>query len=280
MNFSYIFSGRFVFLLICWALLSSMVILRGLYTDFVQFKPMPGWEITSSNSITAIVKPDFSQMVSVKLKKEAFLEYLKPYIDEANDQVLQVRANLERISDGISSDYAYEIDPKDKQYIETLAAIYRCPKNIKEHKELAADLLKRVDVVPVSLALAQAANETAWGTSRFAVDGNNYFGIWCFSKGCGIVPRKRNGGEVHEVAKFDTPAESAAYYIKQLNSHNNYQLLRELRSQARESGAAVISGNIIADGLESYSAIGMEYVASIRSIIRVNKLERFDFVVQ
>ena len=271
----YIFSGRLVFLVVIWALLSAMVGFRGTYTDFVNLKPIPG--IEAKAAISMPIKPDFSQINDVKRKKQEFFDYLTPYIEEANLQVLQIRSNLLRIAETANGG---EINGKDSVYLKTMASVYRSPKYIVDDSELVNDLLKRVDVIPVSLALAQAANETAWGTSRFAVKGNNYFGIWCFSKGCGIVPRERNGGEAHEVAKFIDPAESAAYYIKQLNSHNNYQLLRDLRAQARNSDSKVISGNMLADGLENYSAIGMEYVSSIRSIIRVNKLDQFDFVVR
>ena len=69
-------------------------------------------------------------------------------------------------------------------------------------------LLNRVDVIPPSLALAQGANESAWGTSRFSKEGNNYFGQWCFKLGCGLVPRQRDSGAQHEVAKFDSPRQS------------------------------------------------------------------------
>lgn len=278
MNFSFIFSGRFVFLLSIWVVLCSMVVFRGTYTSFIQFKPVPDWGISPDTATVVFpVRPDFSKITDVNRKKEAFFNYLSPYIEDANNQVLQIRSNLLEIEKAVKKG---DLEPKDKQYLNTLASIYRCPKYIVGELAIIHDLLRRIDVVPVSLALAQAANETAWGTSRFAVKGNNYFGIWCFKKGCGIVPNKRNGGDAHEVAKFANPAESASYYIKQLNSHNNYQLLRELRAKARRTDSKVISGSVLADGLENYSAIGLDYVASIRSIIRVNKLQRFDYLIE
>mgnify|MGYP001546097808 CR=1 FL=1 len=275
MKFDFVFSGRLVFLLIIWTVLTAMIGFRGTYTDFVKLKHVPGFD--TKPAISLPIKPDFSKINDVNRKKKEFFEYLSPYIEEANKEVLQVRSNLLRISKAANNG---KLSGKDSIYIKTIASTYRSPKYIVDEKDLIDDLLKRVDVIPVSLALAQAANETAWGTSRFAIKGNNYFGIWCFSKGCGIVPHKRGGGETHEVAKFASPAESAVYYIKQLNSHNNYQLLRELRAQARVSGEPMISGADLAGGLESYSAIGMQYVASIRSIIRVNKLNKFDFAIQ
>ncbi|THB70227.1 MAG: hypothetical protein D6B28_09945 [Gammaproteobacteria bacterium] len=275
MIFNIVFSGRFVFLLVIWAFLSSLIIFRGTYTGFVQFKPMPGWDIAPI--VTVTVRPDFSQIEDVGRKKQAFFEYLAPFIEQANDQVLQVRLNIIQIHNKAK---AGELSPKEKQYIQTLAGVYRCPQVNGNDIDLVNELLKRVDVVPASLALAQAANETAWGTSRFAVDGNNYFGIWCFSKGCGLVPNGRSGNAIHEVAKFSSPADSVSYYIKQLNSNSNYQLLRDIREQARQNGAGRILGADLANGLEKYSAIGLKYVASIKSIIRVNKLDQFDFVIR
>ena len=136
-------------------------------------------------------------------------------------------------------------------------------------------LLKRVDVIPPSLVLAQAANESAWGTSRFAKSGFNYFGQWCFKKGCGIVPGKRDAGKEHEVAAFSSPRKSVGSYIRNLNSHPAYQSLRSIRIQLRSENKA-ITGIALAGGLSEYSARGSEYVEELRSIIRYNKLAKYD----
>ena len=138
-------------------------------------------------------------------------------------------------------------------------------------------LLRRVDVVPPSLALAQAANESAWGTSRFARDGNNYFGQWCFEQGCGLVPKRRDEGRAHEVATFSSPVESVERYMANLNTHDAYRPLRERREQLRESEAP-ITGIQLAAGLEKYSERGEEYIAELRSMIRFNNLGAYDKV--
>jgi Bax protein len=136
-------------------------------------------------------------------------------------------------------------------------------------------LLRRLDIIPADLALAQAAMESAWGRSRFAREGNNYFGQWCFSKGCGIVPEKRPAGARYEVQRFDSPAESVAGYMRNLNSHPRYTELRLIREKARAESAD-ISGQQLAGGLHGYSAIGDTYIRTLRVLIRANQFERFE----
>jgi Bax protein len=134
-------------------------------------------------------------------------------------------------------------------------------------------LLQRVDVVPVSLVLAQAAKESAWGRSRFAREGNNLFGEWCFTAGCGMVPRRRESGKTHEVETFPSVRAAVASYIHNLNSHPSYRMLRSIRASLREAGKP-LNGLALARGLEAYSAQGSDYVASVRDIIRKNRLGR------
>jgi len=141
-----------------------------------------------------------------------------------------------------------------------------------EQKEL---LLLRVNTIPPSLVLAQAANESAWGTSRFAQEGNNLFGQWCFREGCGLVPEARGGSSRHEVRAFESPLESVESYMRNLNSHPRYRELRELREQQIEQ-QGYASGEILTEGLDGYSTRGQEYIDEIRNMIEHNKLNRFD----
>jgi Bax protein len=138
-----------------------------------------------------------------------------------------------------------------------------------------ARLLNRVDVVPPSLAMAQSANESAWGTSRFARKGNNFFGQWCFRKGCGLVPKKRDENKTHEVAAFASPHESVKMYIRNLNSNAAYKSLRDLRAKLRRANKPV-TGHALAAGLKHYSERGLEYVKELREMISFNKLARYD----
>ena len=137
---------------------------------------------------------------------------------------------------------------------------------------LLAETLLRVNVVPRSLALIQAAKESGWGTSKFARLANNLFGQQCFVKGCGIVPTARAAGRKHEVERFVTVQDAVAGYAYNLNSHPRYAELRRIREKLARTDQP-ITGVALADGLLAYSERGAAYVAEIQSMIRQNKLE-------
>ena len=124
--------------------------------------------------------------------------------------------------------------------------------------------------MPEWLALMQAANESAWGTSRFAREGNNFFGQWCFRKGCGIVPSRRAKGATHEVAAFKSPAESVRAYMHNLNTGKAYRYLRKIRTGLRRQGKP-LTAEVLAAGLDHYSERGHAYVEDLRRMIRVNR---------
>ena len=137
------------------------------------------------------------------------------------------------------------------------------------------DLLTVIDILPPSLVLAQAANESNWGRSRFAEDFNNYFGIWCFSKGCGTVPKQRDANANHEVANFNSLKACIDYYVLTINRNYAYQNLRLIRKEHRDE-LKPITGIALAEGLTNYAHPGDEYISSIQSVIQYNHLERYD----
>mgnify|MGYP000465840695 CR=1 FL=1 len=141
--------------------------------------------------------------------------------------------------------------------------------------ESISELLLYVDIIPESLVLAQAANESAWGTSRFALEGNNYFGQWCFRKGCGLVPEQRDDEAEHEVRRFKNARQSVFAYIDNLNINRAYADLREKRSELRQNGQE-ITGLTLASGLHSYSERGQDYIDEIESLISYNELWKFN----
>jgi Bax protein len=151
---------------------------------------------------------------------------------------------------------------------------YKVRDSDRSTAERIGALLLRVDVVPASLIVAQAAKESGWGTSRFATQGNNFFGIWCFYRGCGLTPLSRLSGRHHEVATFDNVEESVRYYVRTINSHFAYAYLRELRADGRKQQQFYM-GELLANGLIRYSERGMSYVREVQSMIRNNKLQRF-----
>ena len=132
----------------------------------------------------------------------------------------------------------------------------------------------RMDIIPVSLALAQAANESGWGTSRFALEGNALFGQWTWSKK-GISPKNKDPNKSHKVLQFQILKASVRAYKNNLNTHNAYQEFREARAKLRQEDKPII-GLELSKYIKNYAAIGEKYVVIINDIIERNSLTDFD----
>ena len=214
--------------------------------------------------------PDFTQYQNVKAKKSAFFNYILPLVQAQNTTIKNQREQLAELKHLSEQEYSRS----HRKLILDLAKEYRLNSESATKKEVA-ELLLRVDQVPASLALAQAAMESAWGTSRFAVQGNNLFGQWCYQKGCGLVPLRRNAGSTHEVAKFDSVSDAIKSYLKNINTHRAYADLRNDRASLRSAGEP-ITGHQLAEGLIDYSELREAYVHEIQAVIRINKLSQYD----
>jgi len=211
-------------------------------------------------------KPDFTAFEDVRERKAAFFAYLRPLAERANASVLKDRARLLAI-EAEGSDVGWW----DRRTLKRLANEYGV-----DLSDMTG-LLSRVDAVPVSLLLAQAANESSWGRSRFAREGNAFFGQWCFTPACGMVPQGRLAGQTYEVRSFRTVSASVEAYVRNLNTGDAYQGLRDIRARQRAK-LSEPKGVALAEGLTSYSTRGAEYVSEIQSMIRYNELGRFDAV--
>ncbi len=246
-------------------------------------------------SASEYVPPDFTRDGDIQAKKQAFYAYLLPRIDQTNQEITRERQwllNLQaRLAQGTSlndADQIASLNPTStdaeaaaihneaaalrrlgRRY--NMAAVGDAPGALEDYVE---KLLLRVDVVPASLVIAQAAKESGWGSSRFAREGNNFFGIWCFNRGCGMTPANRDAGRHHEVAMFNTVTEGVRYYVRTINSHNAYDKLRQIRAAARNNNQP-FGGEQLATGLLRYSERGLLYVNEIQSMIRYNRLQRF-----
>ena len=211
--------------------------------------------------------PDFSQYTNVKEKKAAFFDYLRPEVEKQNAYLLTLRHYVQTLYRKVLANETLTED--DQERLAWLEDEYRIkPKQSTNAKLLA--LLQKIDVLPVELVLVQAANESAWGTSRFARKGYNFFGLWCFSKGCGFVPSQRNDGASHEVAKFENLSRATYTYMRNLNRHDAYEDLREIRSRLR-ANQIPITGVALAEGLMNYSERGAAYVEELQTMIRFNE---------
>ena len=223
--------------------------------------------------------PDFSAINDVKTKKRTFFAYLSPLVQQSNKDIRQERAAFLEVSKRL--EHKRPLTAKQTETIRMQKKKYRVTTgeplsdNAMTSENVMTLLDRRIDTIPASLALAQAANESGWGTARFAVKGNNYFGLWCWSSNCGLVPNKREKGASHEVSRFKTPVDSVRNYMLTLNSHPAYKKLRDLRLEARNNHTPP-AGAVLAGGLLSYSERGEAYIEELRAMIRINNLSQFD----
>ena len=211
---------------------------------------------------------DLSSLSSVKTKKSLFIRSMLPLVLQANEKVRSDRLRLLKlmVRDG-------QLGEVNKKWLLKLADRYDAKGD--DLKAIMKELKKRVDIVPPSLALAQGAEESGWGTSRFAVKGNAVFGQWTYKKGQGIVPEKRNEGAKHEVRAFEELRGSIEAYLFNLNTHRAYGKFRNRRAQLRSAGQDVTGVEMIKT-LDRYSERGKAYIDTIRTIMRVNGMSAFD----
>ena len=211
--------------------------------------------------------PQFSQINDVKEKKSRFFDFIRGPIERANEKVRGQRASLE-----IALMMLQNQQPLSDNQLDKLSDIFsEYGLENEEVSELSLyHALRRVDVIPKELVMMQAANESAWGTSRFARIGLNFFGQWCFSKGCGLVPNRRNEGAKHEVAVYQSVQEAVNAYFYNINTHNAYRELRDIRASLREAQQP-LSAKELAYGLMSYSERGEAYIEELHAMMDHNE---------
>jgi uncharacterized FlgJ-related protein len=216
-----------------------------------------------------------SKEVSVLEKKRIFFRTMAPLVLRANEFILRDRDRASEIRERMARDV--DVNVADRQWLAELAVRYGVIEDVDAEVDGQAfdELMIRIDVVPVSLALSQCAEESGWGTSRFAAEGNALFGQWSWG-GQGIKPQQqREGMGDYRIAAFETPLQSVMAYMDNLNTHRAYAGLRTRRAELRANGER-ISGWDLAETLDRYSERGAAYVDSLHAIMRVNKLDPAD----
>ena len=205
---------------------------------------------------------DLKTLGDTKKKRELFIKIVLPLILDENEKITEDRRKL------------FKILGKN---FNTVGERVWLKRRFREYKIEDRDLAKlkmRMDIIPVSIALAQAANESGWGTSRFALEGNALFGQWTWSKK-GISPKNKDPDQNHKILQFQILKASVRAYKNNLNTHNAYQEFREARAKLRQNNNP-INGLELAKYLKNYAAIGKKYVAIIEDIIEKNSLTDFD----
>ena len=201
--------------------------------------------------------PDFRTYGRIAEMKATFVEYY-------NDRILEDRKHLQQIAESMAA--GYKLSWVDTIWLQRLAEEYAVQWDENDLEAVVLKLNRRVDIIPLPLVLVQAAKESSWGQSRFAVEAHNLFGQWCFHQGCGVAPDQRPLGATHEVRRFKTAGESVRSYLHNLNTHKGYADLRRIRQRLREENQPVTAG-ALADGLLFYSERRGAYVEEIKLMI-------------
>jgi len=204
--------------------------------------------------------------------KKDFVKTLLPLISYENQNVLLERSKLDNIK--VYLDNNKTLPESDLKFLYKISKKYKLKTKNKHKYDLVKELLDLVDIIPNSIVLAQAANESGWGTSRFAREFNALFGEYTYDYSNGVVPLLREEGEKHLVKMFDSVDKSIQSYFNNLNSHYAYAGFREVRKIMREKNN-FSNIKLLVDELDSYAA-DTNYIETINSIIDVNKLYQFD----
>ena len=209
-----------------------------------------------------LLPAEIKMIESVKKRKEFFIQIILPLILEENKNINLDRKRLFSIINKSNN------SSTEKNWLEKKYKQYGIPS-----RDLSI-LKRRMDIVPVSLAIAQAAKETGWGTSRFAQQGNALFGQWTWS-GEGLKPKDAEKSQGHKVMKFNVLQASVRAYQRNINTHSSYENFRSARAELRDLGKPLDS-MILSVYLDKYAETGNEYVKVLQKIIQQNNLKDFD----
>lgn len=238
-------------------------------TALLSHYPWPvDMSVQSAAPPVSLPAPDFKAMTDISARKAAFFAYLLPLVEWENQRLTGLRKKLQAIHASVASGKA--LSARQEALLAEWAQDFEIEPVPLE--ELLDRLDRRINGLPPALVLAQAAAESAWGTSRFAREGHNYFGQWCFSPGCGLVPKRRRPGAFHEVVRFESPAASVAAYFHNINTHSAYHALRLRRQALSRSGTPPSAEELVAH-LGNYSERGEVYIEELRAIMQTNSLE-------
>jgi len=232
-------------------------------------------DTVSESAQVAPFPRDLARVTSIPERKHRFLDALVPVVEAENQRVAEERRWLESRRSALATGRLFA---RERRTLAALAREYRLPAHLRPPATgpvptaTVAELLLRVDTLPSSLVLAQAAMESGWGTSRFVHEGNNLFGQWVTGDTPGLAPRDAAPTADYRLAAYDSAAKSVRSYLRNINTHRAYRSLRRLRARLRAEGRPV-DGITLAAGLRAYSQRGEAYVTEIRRIIRHNRLE-------
>jgi Bax protein len=227
--------------------------------------------VTAAGLLTALPK-DFPQIRDAKEKKRLFIQLMTPIINAENRRIEEQRRLVQLI---LPKQARALTDGEADKWLKQLFKLYRVKLKNGYTPDKGEQLLQRINRIPAKLIMAQAAIESGWGTSRFALLGNSLFGQWTWTKGAGITPESRDEGATHSVQAFPSLQASVRSYMVNLNRNRAYQGLRDLRQQKMDAGQHA-DAHTLAAGLSKYSQRGQHYVDELRSIINSKDFRQLD----
>ncbi|MDC0534942.1 glucosaminidase domain-containing protein [Francisellaceae bacterium] len=213
--------------------------------------------------------PDFKKIPAGQQRVAAFIDYMSPKIKYVNKQVCQQRKKILNILNQVENKQT--INVIDQEFIKQSVSEYKLNFSTLSEANLSA-LLNRVNIIPISIVLSQAAVESGWGTSRFARVANNYFGEHCFKKGCGIAANKDSNVEV---SKFKSVIEGIESYYLMLNRRTVFESFRKVRQSELSKNQSYNIQKLV-NTLTIYSGIGDKYPKILLQIIQKYNLAKFD----
>ena len=240
--------------------LDNTLSLKNLFTEQSYTWPIQDPQNIPDISLASVPK-DLNKLTSIHEKKTLFIRILLPIILKEQQRITKLRKQLIRLFEKSGNTLSIESNP----WFASLINEYRIDKSLDSEAQKQL-LLKRIDTLPVELIITQAAIESGWGTSRFAIEGNNLFGQWTFSEENGLVPDERQQGKTHLVRKFDSLSNSIRSYLKNVNRNRAYQELRDARFDMRSKGGKMNAVEL-ASHLHRYSEKGEDYIEIVQRIL-------------
>ncbi len=252
--------------LVCFlaSLIGSALIPTTMVTGRSTLHTVPAQSPGIEYQYTASLQNQLAQIDDVQERKQSLIRILLPLVLRANETIRRQRMVVEQLR--LNLPY---LTPLEKQTLISLSQMYLVESN--SYEEMIQELLKRVNVLPVSLILAQAAIESGWGTSRFCIEGNNIFGLRTPS-GYGILPKGRSSEEGVTLSVFNDLQSCINYYMWNINTNPQYKELRYIRSLSQPP----YDSFALAQGLRKYSVMGIEYVRRVELLISYNALKGYD----
>ena len=232
----------------------------------------PSQEITqkSPELFLKSIPTDFKQVKDIKIKKTIFIQLMLPIIIAEQKHLRQQRF----IAQQLLKDKQQITQSEVANWFSRIKKEYRINSQLSFHQQ-KTELLNRLDELPLTLILAQAAIESAWGTSRFAIEGNSLFGQWTFSGKNGLTPKNRSEGKTHQVKAFPSLQASIRSYLKNINRNTAYKELRDERKKMRMENKKLDAFKL-AEGLHRYSQKGTEYVKIIHRLLNTSEFKNLE----